>query len=65
MAKRIGKLKTGSEEWIKHLWMTVIGECPPLIECKKCGHPILQGFVCWWCGEDSPGSNKIDVGDWL
>jgi len=25
-----------------------------IYQCKSCGHPVLEGYVCWNCKETSP-----------
>jgi len=58
------KLKTGSKAWRESLLDTVLGACPALIECKKCGHVIQEGYVCF-CGCDDPGDNIISPSEWI
>ena len=58
------KIKTGSKAWLKSLTETVLAECPPLIECKKCGQVIREGFVCY-CGCDDPGHNEVIPSEWI
>ena len=62
---QIRKLKPGSDNWLKSLKETVMGECPPLVECKKCGRIIREGYVCFHCGCDDPGNNEIRPEEWM
>ena len=58
------KLKQGGKKWLESLRETVLSECPTLIECKKCGYIIRDGYVCY-CGCDSPGNNEINPDEWM
>jgi ribosomal protein L32 len=65
MTKRIGRLKTGSREWLRVLRETVIAECPPLVECKRCGRVIRESYCCCSCGCTDPGDNEIRPEEWM
>ena len=57
------KLKKGSAAWKKALIATVFSSCPPLINCRKCGHPTQMDYVCS-CGCADPGDDEIDLYSW-
>lgn len=59
------KLKTGSKEWLRILQEVVVDECPPLVECVKCGRVTRQGYVCRFCDCDSPGNDEIRPQEWM
>lgn len=32
--------------------------CPPIFDCQKCGWPFVKGYVCGYCGDESPSQPK-------
>lgn len=32
--------------------------CPPIYPCAKCGHPVIDGYCCAFCGDSNPQSKE-------
>ena len=51
--KQIRDLKT---------WLHVAqGHTPDMYSCRKCGHPVVSGYCCTWCGDGSLTLTKEEI----
>jgi|WetSurMetagenome_2_1015567.scaffolds.fasta_scaffold647904_3 hypothetical protein len=51
------KVFKGSEDkWLKMAANLAFSYCPTIYECKRCHYPVVDGYVCHYCGSETPGS---------
>lgn len=52
--EKIVKIKPFTRKWEKLANELARSYCPEIIDCKKCGHPVIKGYCCGFCMTDSP-----------
>jgi len=43
-----------SPEWQREAGALARSYAPPIYPCKKCSHPVVQGYCCTTCGTSEP-----------
>lgn len=54
MARKWGKMKVGSKQWIKDAVQLAMAYAPAVYGCRTCGHPVVEGYCCHTCGSGDP-----------
>ena len=54
MKKKIVKVELNEKEWNEEAGQVARDFCPPIYPCAKCGHPVVNGYCCTFCGEVDP-----------
>lgn len=44
------------EEYMAKANFLALNYCPKIYPCKKCGDPVITGYCCRWCGDNSPNT---------
>jgi len=52
--KQEEKIDRLSEQWRSEANMLARDFCPPIRPCNTCGHPVVKGYCCTFCGETNP-----------
>jgi hypothetical protein len=47
-----------SEEWKDLRAKLAISFCPPIYPCKKCNHPVIDGYICTHCKDPNPNESE-------
>lgn len=56
--KKINKIEPYTDEWYEERSAVACNFCPPIYPCKKCGHPVVLGYCCEFCGTGSPSEEE-------
>lgn len=51
--RKIKKIKPYTRKWEK-MANELARAYQTIIACKDCGHPVLEGYCCTYCGSSSP-----------
>ena len=51
-------IKPYTRKWEKEAMELALSFCPPIHPCANCGHPVLQGYCCGYCGSDTPNERR-------
>jgi hypothetical protein len=46
------------EQWEEEADELARDFCPSIYPCKKCGHPIISGYCCTFCGDSNPNEEE-------
>jgi hypothetical protein len=49
-----------SDKWEKEANQIARDFCPTIYPCKKCNHPVANGYCCRYCGSTNPSSDEPD-----
>ncbi len=52
--EKIKKIEYLSEEYNREVNRLARDFCPPIRPCHTCGHPVVSGYCCTFCGETNP-----------
>jgi len=44
------KIDRFSKQWQDEANTIARSFCPPILPCGDCGHPVIQGYCCTFCG---------------
>lgn len=56
------KVKPYTEQWELEASELARRYVPSIYPCKKCGHPVVYGYVCTFCGDTNPDEEEdIDL----
>ncbi len=58
MAKK--KLSTDSKQFIKEAANLALSRVE-LKQCRDCGHPVIDGYCCTFCGSTNPSSRNDET----
>lgn len=56
--KKVKKIKPYTKRWYNLASQVATNFCPTIYPCKKCGHPVIQGYCCIFCYDTNPSSVK-------
>jgi hypothetical protein len=48
------KIEPYTPRWEKEANRLARDYCPSILACKKCGHPVIDGYCCDSCGTNEP-----------
>ena len=54
MIQKLEKIIPHSEEWNILAGKVAMNFCPPIYPCAKCNHPVISGYCCIFCNDNSP-----------
>lgn len=52
--RKIRKIKPYTLKWEKMANELARSWCPTVYPCKECGHPVVNGYCCGYCGSTDP-----------
>jgi ribosomal protein L32 len=50
--KKIRKIKEGSKEYVRREKEVLATYAPSLVNCKTCGSPRHEHYICLFCGKE-------------
>jgi hypothetical protein len=57
---KIKVFKGTDEQWESIADGLARSYCPEIIPCRHCQYPVVDGYVCQYCGSTDPGSYDDD-----
>ena len=57
------KIEPYTRKWHKEAYDLALSYCI-IAPCAKCGHPVVEGYVCRYCGTDDPKRTIEEEKEW-